>query len=100
MSRYPLGSQSWWLETAAIAGAGLVLAVSLWDGPIVEEQQQAAEQALPVAPQPRSVGELMDAGCLTQEHLQAMREGRSVMVECALPTHEQPQTAPRAGTAP
>lgn len=90
MSRHRPGSKDWWVETALIAGSGVVLAAFLWDGPIFASRA-ALSPATPVvapepapAPVPQTVADLMDAGCLTQENLRAMVEGRTIYVSCPL----------------
>ncbi|UWQ94992.1 hypothetical protein K3728_15040 [Rhodobacteraceae bacterium M385] len=90
MSRHRPGSKDWWLETALIAGSGVVLAAFLWDGPIfaggdaVSPATPTVAPVLAPAPMPRTVADLMDAGCLTQENLRAMVEGRAIYVSCPL----------------
>lgn len=88
MSRHRPGSKDWWVETALIAGSGVVLAAFLWDGPIFAgraELSPATAIAAPApAPMPQTMADLMDAGCLTQENLRAMVEGRTIYVACPL----------------
>ncbi|MEJ6392304.1 hypothetical protein V8J82_03500 [Gymnodinialimonas sp. 2305UL16-5] len=88
MSDHLPGSQMWWIETGLIAASGVALAVWLWDGPILARSDADLRDAAQTAPgpeaQPRSLGELIDAGCITADHLLALREGREVRVFCDL----------------
>ncbi len=63
-----------------ICAGGVALAIWLWNGPVVMDVSHVDRMT-----QPRSLADLLDAGCLTQEHLQAMREGRSLAVDCPVP---------------
>lgn len=73
------GSTRWWQDTALITALGVALAIWLWDGPIID--QQAEETApLSVAVPPRTLGEMFDAGCLTQDDLRAMIEGNPISI--------------------
>lgn len=84
MSRHAPGTQDWWRETAMIAALGVGLAAWLWDGP----PPIASIDTVASGPQPRTLADLLDAGCLTQEHLQAMREGRQLRVDCPVAAPE------------
>jgi hypothetical protein len=93
---HPPGSRAWWIETALIAASGLALAWLMWDGP----SWRAAPAPLSVAPlsaapgpvapaavgdrRPRTLADYVDAGCLTQDHLRALVEGRRIGVACPL----------------
>jgi hypothetical protein len=88
---HPPGSRAWWIETALIAASGLALAWLMWDGP----SWRAAPAPLSAAPgtaapaavgelQPRTLAEYVDAGCLTQDHLRALVDGRRIGVACPL----------------
>lgn len=69
-----------------------MLAIFLWDGPppVDTAASETARGEALTAPDaaPRTAADLLDAGCLTAEHLQAMREGRRVDVFC--PEPDQP----------
>jgi hypothetical protein len=102
MSKHPTGSKDWWIETGLIAAGGFAMAAWLWDGPLAERAemmdatQLAGEQAIERWPS-QTLGELLEAGCLTSEHLRALREGREVRVSCP-PTRTNPNNpsdAPR-----
>lgn len=89
MSDHAPGSTLWWIETAAVVGGGIALAISLWDGPIF------SAPPTPVAvtePELRTLGNLLDAGCLTQEHLQAMRDGQPMQIDCPVAQPSGPPT--------
>lgn len=74
------GTRAHVIDTIMIAGAGLVLAIWLWDGwPFAFEWVPAAAPGSAAQP---TLGDYFDAGCITHENLQAMREGRTTRVTC------------------
>lgn len=85
MSRSTPGSVRWWQDTALITLGGVGLAVWLWDGPIFYTTWVPEISPPAVQHPPRSLAEMLDAGCLTQDHLRAMAEGRAVQVNCPPP---------------
>ncbi len=97
MSEHTPGTRPWWIETASITASGAFLAIWLWDGPIfitilqpISDPVTASIEIQNVDRSPPTVADLLDAGCLTQEHLQAMREGRTMNVTCVVPQPVQP----------
>ncbi len=82
------GTPLWWRDTALIVASGIALAVWLWDEPIFAARQAPAASAPAelTTPTPQTMADLFEAGCITAEHLQAMREGRSADVLCYFDT--------------
>lgn len=79
------GSLRWWQDTALITLGGVALAIWLWDGPVVTTVWVPEVSSAPAQQAPRSLAEMFDQGCLTQDHLRAMAEGRAVQVTCPPP---------------
>ncbi|QXT39210.1 hypothetical protein [Gymnodinialimonas ceratoperidinii] len=95
MSETIPGSPAWWIETALIAASGGALALLLWDGPIwrappstLSTSQSPEPVAAAADPRPRTLADFVDAGCLTQDHLRALVEGRRISIAC--PTETTP----------
>ncbi|MEX3016322.1 hypothetical protein [Gymnodinialimonas hymeniacidonis] len=95
------GSKIWWVETALICASGVALAIWLWDGPVfvttLEPVSADAPQTEITPASPRTIVEMFEYGCVTSEHLQAMREGRTAHVLC--PVEAFAPTAPNAPPA-
>lgn len=89
MSDHAPGSKPWWIETAAFAGGGILLAMWLWDGPIFSAVSAPVAVTLPEV---RTLGNLLDAGCLTQAHLQALRDGQALQINCPIIQPDGPPT--------
>ena len=90
MSRHSTGSRDWWIETGLIAAGGFALAAWLWDGPIAERaelMEAAVTEDIPLR-QP-TLADMLEAGCLTSEHLQALRDGERVSVDCPVDRLQQ-----------
>jgi len=86
MSDHSPGSTDWWIETALITAGGLGLAWVLWDGPVFQRAQIGpGEQPALSTLSPRTVSALIEQGCVTSEHLRALREGREMPITCPDP---------------
>ncbi|WP_044006406.1 hypothetical protein [Jannaschia sp. CCS1] len=76
------GSLRWWQDTALITAGGVALAIWLWDGPVIFTP--SATDTL--APATTDLGDLLDAGCLTGDHLRALAEGEDLTIRCYVDT--------------
>lgn len=83
------GSLRWWQNTALITGAGVALAIWLWDGwPFVFIVTDTIVLGAPEA----DLGDYVDAGCVTAENLRAMAQGEATTISC---TASAPPPEPR-----
>lgn len=58
------------------------MAVWLWDGPFFSTTLAPATAPATNGGAPRDLGDLLDAGCLTQDDLRALLEDGEVSVNC------------------
>lgn len=80
------GSPRWWQDTALITLGGVALAIWLWDGPVFYTAWIPVDAPAPAPTRqaPQILADMLDAGCLTQDHLRALAQGDRVTVNCAV----------------